>query len=476
MAGHQSDRVATVGEQYREHSRLRRLFFAAVMIVSVSGLRAQEPQTGPPLSLVHPEAPSGPPLVLTLQDALERAKQNDAQFQAAAADADIAREDRVQAKAGLLPAFSHTTQYLGNQANEVNPNGRFVSMDGVHMYRSWAVVHQELSPNTLMRTPLRKAKAIEAVAQAKVEIAQRGLAVTVTRNYYAVVVAQRKYATAQQAAQQAARFFDISQQQQRLGEVARSDVVKAQIQYEQQQQSYQDTLLAMDNARLSLAVLLFPTLNENFTVVDDLNGALALPPFPDVRVMAERNNPDLRAADETLRAGSQDVRAARNAFLPNILVDGVYGIEANEFVLNSRIAAQPELGVLPNLGYMVTVNLTVPVWDWGGLRSKLHQSETRERQAQVTLSQTQRQVLSNLYSMYNEVLAAKSAIEKLQHVAELSAESLRLTSLRYQAGESTALEVVDAQTTLVQARNAVDDAEARYRVALAELQTLTGRF
>jgi outer membrane protein TolC len=93
--------------------------------------------------------------------------------------------------------------------------------------------------------------------------------VTVTRSYYAFVTAQRRYATAQQAAQQAKRFFDTSQQRQRLGEVARSDVVKAEIQYQQQQQGYQDAMLSMENARLSLAVLLFPTLNENFTVVDD---------------------------------------------------------------------------------------------------------------------------------------------------------------------------------------------------------------
>ena len=61
-------------------------------------------------------------------------------------------------------------------------------------------------------------------------------------------------------------------------------------------------------------------------------------------------------------------------------------------------------------------------------------------------------------------------------MADLAAESLRLTKLRYQAGESTALEVVDAQNTLVQARNAYDDAQARYRVALADLQTVTGSF
>ena len=53
-------------------------------------------------------------------------------------------------------------------------------------------------------------------------------------------------------------------------------------------------------------------------------------------------------------------------------------------------------------------------------------------------------------------------------------ESLRLTLLRYQAGEATALEVVDAQTTLAAARNAYDDGLARYRLALANLQTLTG--
>jgi outer membrane protein TolC len=58
----------------------------------------------------------------------------------------------------------------------------------------------------------------------------------------------------------------------------------------------------------------------------------------------------------------------------------------------------------------------------------------------------------------------------------MAADSLRLTTLRYQAGESTVLEVVDAQNTLTLARNAFDDGELRYRVALANLQTLTGPF
>jgi outer membrane protein TolC len=48
--------------------------------------------------------------------------------------------------------------------------------------------------------------------------------------------------------------------------------------------------------------------------------------------------------------------------------------------------------------------------------------------------------------------------------------------LRYQAGESSVLEVVDAQNTVVEARNAYDEAQLRYRVAITGLQAITGGF
>jgi outer membrane protein TolC len=67
-------------------------------------------------------------------------------------------------------------------------------------------------------------------------------------------------------------------------------------------------------------------------------------------------------------------------------------------------------------------------------------------------------------------------VDRLHRTADLAAESLRLMTLRFQGGASTALEMVDAQNTLKQARDAYDDAQARYRVALANLQTLTGTF
>src|SRR5262249_44048029 len=161
---------------------------------------------------------------------------------------------------------------------------------------------------------------------------------------------------------------------------------------QQQQQAYRDALIVMDNARLTLAVLMFPTLNENFTVVDDMASVPPLPTFNDVKTMAVLNNPDIAAADAAYRATGHDVQIAKNAFFPALSIEGVYGIEANEFALHSIVLDKPDVGEIPTLGYFLTVNLTVPVWDWGGLRSKVHQAQAKQRQAQVTLTQTQRQV------------------------------------------------------------------------------------
>lgn len=444
---------------------------------------AQQPSApeAPEIQLAQPQsAGQAPPITLTLKDALERARQNDTAYLAAVTDARSAHEDRIQARAALLPAVSTTTQELLTKGGSILETGRFVTNDGVHVYRAWGVVHEDLSPNLFTLNGYRRASAAEALAQAKAEIATRGLTVTVTEYYYALLVAQRKYGTAQQSRDEAQRFYKDTQDREKGGEAAHADVIKAEIQLEQQQQVLEDARLAMEDARLNLAVLLFPTLNENFSVIDDLDQPPALPSFSDTRDMAVHSNPDLKAAVEALRVASADVSAARQSFMPTLSIDADYGIEANEFALRGEVsgATTPEERALQqnNLGEFVTFNLTFPVWDWGNLRSKLHQSQFRRQQARVELTYAQRKLVQDLYSSYNEAQVSGAAVDRLRHSAELADESLRLTMLRYQAGEATALEVVDAQTTLAQARNAYDDGQARYRLALAQLQTLTGSF
>jgi outer membrane protein TolC len=416
--------------------------------------------------------PSTAPLTLTLQDALERAKKYNPQFQSAQTELGLAREDRVQGRSGMLPNVSYNMQFLYTQGHGIPDVGRFIANNGVHEYLAQGNVHQMISLESIAE--YRRSGAALAVARAKAEIAARGLVVTVVRAYYGLVSAQRKYATAQTAATEADRFVRIIEKLEKGGEVAHSDLIKAQIQHQQQQRELQEAQLQMNRSRLDLAVLLFHDFNENFTVVDDLRLPEPLPSFQEVAVAASNHNPEVEQAMASLGEARQQVAVAWSGLLPSLTLDYFYGIDASRFAVNG---VDPATGLpIRNLGYSAAATLQLPIWSWGAGRSKVKQANLRRNQAQVELSFAQRELLANLRSFYNEVEAASSELELLSQSAGLAAESLQLTTLRYQAGEATVLEVVDAQNTLTQSRNAYDDGQARYRVAKANLQTLTGTF
>ena len=406
----------------------------------------------------------GPVLSIDFPTALERARQYGTQVQLANIASQLAREDRIQARAGLLPAVSEFNQFIYTEPNGT-PSGVFIANDGPHVYNIWGNVHSDLS--LVKRADYRRTLATEAVTRAKADIAIRGLVFTVVQDYYGLVAAQRKLANARQSLQEAQRFLDITQKQEQGGEVAHADVVKAQLQTQQRERDVQDAQLAVDRARIGLAVLIFPDFSQNYEVIDDLQAVNPLPAFSEVEGSATAASPDLRAAQATLRQETAGLSGARAAFYPSLSFDYWFGIDANQIAIYDRDHFR-------NLGSSAQVSVNIPVWNWGALQSKVRQAELRKQQAQLDLQLTQRQLAANINAFYQEARVASTQIDSLSRSVDLSDESLRLTLLRYQAGEATALEVVDAQSTLAQARNAYADGLARYRVALGNLQTLTG--
>src|SRR5450759_4534439 len=187
-------------------------FVIAVWIGFVS-LAAGQQQQPPPN---QPPGSAGGVLSFDLQGALDRARTYSQQYVAAGLASALAHEDRVQAKAALFPTLNALNQYIYTQGNGT-PSGVFVANDGVHIYNEQAVVHQELL-SLVRRGELDRALAAEAIARAKVDVAVRGLNLTVIQNYYAIVVAQRKYTNTQASVQEAERFFDITQKLERGGE------------------------------------------------------------------------------------------------------------------------------------------------------------------------------------------------------------------------------------------------------------------
>jgi outer membrane protein TolC len=402
---------------------------------------------------------------LTLQDALARARKNSTQFQAALTESAIARQDRYQAGAALLPSVNYNNQALSTQGNGAGNGVRYLNNNAAHEYISQANVHEVLDLAGVSN--FRRASAAAAAARARAEIASRGLVVTVVQNFYAVAAAQQKILSAQKAADEGDHFLKLTQELERGGEVAHSDVIKAELQMQERRRQLQEAQLGLLNARLDLAVLVFPDFNDNYEVADDLHTAVPLPTLGEVQQQAARENPDVRAALEAVRAAGSDVIGARAGYLPSLSLDYWYGIDAQQFAVNGPNGVS-------NLGSSAAATLNIPIWNWGATQSRVKQAELRRSQAQRELSLAQRKLLAEIKSLYAEAETALNELGGLHRSAELAEESLRLTTLRYRNGEATVLEVVDAQTTFAQSSSAYQDGAVRYRVALANLQTLTG--
>jgi outer membrane protein TolC len=431
-------------------------------------------QAGASGSIASSDAANGVPVSISLEHAIALALKNDPAYGLSKAERESALLDRNIARSALLPQASINNQYLYTEPNgllnqagqgvSAQPAPRFIANNAIREYASQIVVTETLSGASLI--DLSRTRALAAKATADLELSRRDLVLNVVTAYFGAIAADDKMHVAERANDESRSFDELTRKLEGGREVAHADVAKADLQMQQGMRELDDARLAAEKARLDLAVLLFPDPRMPYT----LAGGAGLPTLAsraEIEAAAGRNNPDLRSALEALRASEAEVRAARAGYLPTLTFAYNYGIDAPQVAVNGPDGAR-------NLGYSAMVGLDFPVWDWFATHDKVKQSQLRKRAAEVTLTNVQRVLIAQLEEFYDEAKIANDHLASLEKSVTTAQESLRFTKLRYQAGEATALEVVDAQTALRLAETARADGAVRYRVALANLQTLTG--
>ncbi len=411
--------------------------------------------------------------VISLSEAIHRAQQNEPAFATALAAQKSAAIDRYLGKAVLLPSVVYHNQVLytqpNGQTNQVVQSGAqaspiFIANNAVHEYTSQASMNETVGLKQFADAQVAAANA--ARASAELEVARRGLILSVVSLYYSVSAFETKQHVLEVAFREAQSFTDLTQKREAAREGAHADLVKAQLQQQQRQRDLSDGTLAADKARLELAVLLFPDPRTHFST-EAAGSPPALPSREDVNRLASANNPEIRSALAGVRAGNAEVSSARAAYLPDLGLNFSYGIDAPQFAKRGPDDVR-------NLGYSISATLDIPVWDWFSTQKRVKQSEIKRDAARVTLTATQRKVIATLEEVYAETVAARDQLDLLDLSVRTAAESLRLTKLRYSAGEATVLEVVDAQTAYLSVETAQADGAVRYQTALAGLQVLIG--
>ena len=195
--------------------------------------------------------------------------------------------------------------------------------------------------------------------------------------------------------------------------MAHADEIKAELLANDRRRQLREAQLALVNARLDFAVLVFPNLRDDFELTDDLHRDVPLPLFPEFQAAG--------GAEQSGRArgagGGAEFRmprciGERAGYLPSLSVDYFYGIDATHFATKTD-------GV-NNLGSSALWRrVSIPIWNWGATQSRVRQAELRRTQAKSELSLAQRKLLAEIQSL---LCGSRGGVERtggLQRSVEL---------------------------------------------------------
>lgn len=156
--------------------------------------------------------------------------------------------------------------------------------------------------------------------------------------------------------------------------------------------------------------------------------------------------PDIRAAEQRLRAANANIGAARAAFFPRISLTASTGTASN------ALSGLFEAG---SRSWSFVPQLVLPIFDAGRNSASLTLAETR---ANIAVADYEKSI-QTAFREVADTLAARETLEEQidaqRTVAEAQAERLKLAELRYRNGVSSSLEVLDAQRELFSAQQAL---------------------
>lgn len=299
------------------------------------------------------------------------------------------------------------------------------------------------------------------VARASTSDVRRQLAVSVARTYLALVAQHRVIDALERSRDTARAHLDFAHRRYAGGYGTRVDEVRAAEELRTVEAQVEGAQAQLTRLREALGVLLA---TDGAVDVDTDVELPSLPPEDEALRDAARERTDVLLLRRQLHLAERTSRDTWTTYLPSLV--GVF----------QPFFQDPPTLTLPRLGWQAQVALSLPLFD-GGLRY----GQARERK--IDMSQTQARLEGTLRQASSEVRAAVADVERSQaalgrarEAAEFAAEALRLTTLAYEHGASTNIEVIDAERHSRDAETAVAVAEDALRQAQLGLLVASGRF
>jgi NodT family efflux transporter outer membrane factor (OMF) lipoprotein len=275
--------------------------------------------------------------------------------------------------------------------------------------------------------------------------------------------AQRKLLEAAIADYQ--RVVTITENRYKVGVAPKTDLLQAQTQLSNAQSDFTGLLSQRAQLEHAIAVLLGEA-PSNFSIAASDEWRIAVPELPMVvpSQLLERR-PDIAAAERRVAAANEQIGIARSAYFPSLNLTGSAGGFA---------ATAPGLLSNPTSIWSLGVVLSQPIFNAGLTKGRVAGAEAFYEQEVALYRQT---VLEAFLSVEDQLIASRVLAEQETLLATAAAAATQAQDQvlnRYRAGQVSFLEVVLAQTTALNARRTLLQAQSNRQVASVALIKAVG--
>jgi outer membrane protein TolC len=300
------------------------------------------------------------------------------------------------------------------------------------------------------------------ISQDDVKKAENELTVQVHTLYYGILVTQLQEKAAEQQVQFANENLRESDESVRNGSVLRVAAIGSHAELLQSQQNVLTADLQLADLKTELNDILGLPLDTDLDLDPAVPTSFDLENKNDYLKIAWGENPEILAAEETLRKARAGVAAARTAYIPDVTA----------FARHSYQDGVPFL--VRNFGTF-GVSLSYDVFDFGKRRAAVREREIEVAQAEENVERLKEQVAVAVERTYNKVERTQSMVAVARQVAQLREESERLATNQVTYGVVQISDRKQATAANFKAKADLLQASLGYLLARAELEQAVGR-
>ncbi|MCX5765167.1 MAG: TolC family protein [Gemmatimonadetes bacterium] len=405
---------------------------------------------------------------ISLEEAVRLAQQN-SPLTVQARNANRTSESAVRASlAQFLPTASFS--YSGNQAGGTQfVQGTPVPTSGL----PWSYSRSVSSNLTLYdggqrNYNYRAAQANMESAGAN-EVAQRySVALTVKTQYFNVLAANEQMAASKQLLEQAQQQLNVASAKMKAGVATLADSLTSAIAVGNAKLSILTAENSLRNANAALTRLVASPVMVTATLADTMDtGKVDLDEAQLLAMVSD--GPSVRQSTQALEAARAQHKAATTPYMPTLALNASYGQnpkQSQNFNFGGGpTATSTRFGL--SLNYTIFNNYT--------REQSLLVARVNAENAEANLRDAKALVVQNLTTFLSNYRTAQSTIELQLLTIQSAREALRVVQQRYNLGTSSLLEVLQAETTLDNARAQLINARVNARIAKANIEALIGR-